>query len=162
MEWIKKEIKSKNKIFYAIYFCICTLFLINCLIPILFNIFNISFISNSQKILNIKNTIGYSFFILLWIQVFAEECVFRLPLWFFRKNSILTIFIMAILLSSVFGYLHGDFKNILIQGMMGFVLSILFFKLGGIQKNYVNALFFTTLSHYLYNVFIIFLMEFKL
>ena len=68
-----------------------------------------------------------------------EELYFRAPLFFVA--FIPQLVIPAIFLFSVlFGWLHGDLSNLAIQGVSGIILSVMFLKFGGMQRNIFKGL----------------------
>lgn len=90
---------------------------------------------------------------------FVEEIIFRLPLAIFVQRNwpldkVLTI---AILLSVIFGYLHGGIMHLFLQGMSGFMFSLVFLKCGGWQRNYAKGVLVSTATHFMFNVAVIWL-----
>ena len=83
-----------------------------------------------------------------------EEMLFRLPLAIFvrLRFSIANILVIAVGLSAFFGILHGGTTHILVQGVNGFALSILFLKCGGCQGHEAKAFLTTTTVHFLFNM----------
>ncbi|MEK7179268.1 MAG: hypothetical protein AAB727_03385 [Patescibacteria group bacterium] len=83
-----------------------------------------------------------------------EEMLFRLPLAIFvwLRFSIANILVIAVGLSAFFGILHGGTTHILVQGVNGFALSLLFLKCGGCQGHEAKALLTTTTVHFLFNM----------
>lgn len=94
-----------------------------------------------------------SFPFVLYTAAFLEEFLFRLPLTFLMemKLSLDKVIGAAIVSSIVFGLCHGGFGNIFIQGVCGFLYSILFLKCGGYNGKYLKALVVTSSTHFLYN-----------
>jgi hypothetical protein len=99
---------------------------------------------------------------LLWI-VYKEELIFRmLPIvtgvmYLERTGYKRWLFLLILVFSVRFGYIHGTYWNILIQGVAGFLYCIIFLKAGGNQFKFFQALFVTGLVHYSYNI----LLEFR-
>ncbi len=96
----------------------------------------------------------WSFPITLAIGVVLEEFGFRLlPLAFtigLIGNS--SWILLVILCSSiVFGVAHGSMWHILVQGLVGVWLSIIFLKVGGFQRKYLRAWLICTAIHFCYN-----------
>lgn len=79
-----------------------------------------------------------------------EEYVYRywflyVPFQNYRsKRSIIPLFVVSSLL---FGYAHGDWTNIFVQGLGGICLSIVFLKCGGMNRKPTKALAYSTVSH---------------
>src|SRR3989344_6876434 len=96
----------------------------------------------------------FSFPFFLFTVAAVEEIVFRFPLAIaiYFELSLKRVLIVALVLSALFGIAHGGIHNIFIQGVSGFIYSILFLKAGGLQKNYTKALTVTTTMHFLYNM----------
>ena len=99
----------------------------------------------------------FSFPIKLIVVVFIEELIFRLPLAIVveKKWSIAKVLASALVLSAIFGVLHGSIHHIFIQGAEGFICSVLFLKCGGLQGNYLKAVAVTTTTHFLFNAMVI-------
>ncbi len=95
----------------------------------------------------------YSFPLKLFIMAYIEEFIFRLPLgvFCFFVHSKKIILAIACVISIFFGILHGGAIHILCQGVFGIILSIVFLKTGGINKKIIKPLFFSTVTHFLYN-----------
>lgn len=91
--------------------------------------------------------------VLIAFAAFVEECAFRAPLAIValdeRKTSM--VLLMAVFLSVVFGYVHGGASFILIQGVSGFLYSILFLKCGGLKTKILKPLTASTTLHFLFN-----------
>lgn len=89
-----------------------------------------------------------------------EEIVFRfVPLalaievlrgW--DRKVILVLFVVAS--SILFGWAHGSFWFISVQGVFGFFWCILFLKFGGLRCYYPKAIFATTFIHASWNIFL--------
>ena len=62
------------------------------------------------------------------------------------------VLVFAIIFSVIFGFLHGGIPNIFIQGVGGFMYSVLFLKCGGLQGNYTKAIATSTAVHFLFNM----------
>ncbi len=101
---------------------------------------------------------------------FLEECLFRAgPLQIiqvssfrlFKRNSPVIVISTVFLTSIIFGYLHGNYLNIFIQGMPGAVYAVLYLKYGGYMKNdgakteFKKGLFTSTTIHVFSNTTLI-------
>lgn len=97
--------------------------------------------------------------LVILFMAFIEEVKFRLPLSVFVWLKLPTwgIMLVAILLSVLFGLLHGNGYNIPLQGFGGLLYSILYLKCGGMQKKPGKAIIVTTLAHALHNTLMYFL-----
>ena len=119
------------------------------------------------------------FFTALAFMALAEEITFRwapifIPRFFIEKIAsrwfpefiyqfltdklIQIILVSALLASIIFGWVHGGFIFIFIQGIIGFIWSLLFIKCGGYRggfSGYRKALLTTFVSHFTYNAVII-------
>lgn len=82
-----------------------------------------------------------------------EEVMFRFPLALFVEGDwrMGDILIVAVLLSALFGILHGGLINIFLQGVGGFLWSLVFLKCGGAEKNYAKGVLASTLCHFFFN-----------
>ncbi len=93
----------------------------------------------------------------LFILAFVEEVLFRFPLFFvalivFGKKWPLSVNLWSIvILSAIFGYLHGNWINIFIQGVIGVFLSFAFLKGGALALRPGKGLLISTTAHFLYN-----------
>jgi len=85
----------------------------------------------------------------LFVAALVEELLFRFPLVFYIENwgNSWQLFTAIILFSIIFGAVHGSVKNIFLQGVFGFIYSLIFLKCGGLQGRYVKALCMSTLAH---------------
>lgn len=96
-------------------------------------------------------------FFTLFILAFMEEVLFRFPLFFvalivFGKKWPLSVNLWSIvILSAIFGYLHGNWINIFIQGVIGVFLSFAFLKGGALAVRPGKGLLISTTAHFLYN-----------
>ena len=96
---------------------------------------------------------SFSFFEIIFIVVALEEAVFRLPLaiaLFFRAPKWILISLICGL-STLFGYAHGSFANIAIQGVSGVAYSGLFLLAGGLEYNFRRAYLTCVLTHFAYD-----------
>jgi membrane protease YdiL (CAAX protease family) len=89
----------------------------------------------------------------------AEELIFRLAplavvLYFFGRRPGLLL-LTSLVVSAVFGIVHGNYVNIFIQGMSGFLLSLLFLKCGGFNGNVFKGCATSSLGHFLFNSLIV-------
>lgn len=93
---------------------------------------------------------------ILFISCAVEELFFRWPLALFLEKSARPMFVLlaALLSSVIFGYAHGGWINIFIQGVFGFVLSLVFIKCGGNSKNFWKALGSSFAVHYAYDLIV--------
>ncbi len=108
--------------------------------------------NGSLKILSIS----LPFIVLIGVMI--EEYIFRLmPLEFAlnRKFNSKQLSCVVLLVSTFFGYLHGGVEHVFIQGFGGIVLSVVFLKCGGMNKNYRKAYICSTASHYCFNMILL-------
>lgn len=87
-----------------------------------------------------------------------EEILFRwLPFTIvcLEKFNFKTVITTAIISSVIFGYLHGGFIHIFVQGIGGFIFCLLYLKCGGYHNRNIKAVFVSTSAHALYNVLLI-------
>ena len=57
--------------------------------------------------------------------------------------------------SMLFGYLHGGVPFIFLQGVLGFLLSVVFLKCGGFQGKFLKAIVASSLCHLAFNLLIV-------
>ena len=99
------------------------------------------------------------FLFVILLVVFLEELFFRwFPYFIAVKSNDKFIWFMAVIWATVgFGRLHGaSLGNVLAQGVMGIVFSVVFLKCGGMNKKFKKALFCSVLFHYMYNLVMFF------
>jgi len=98
-------------------------------------------------------------FVIFLLAALLEEVVFRLPLVIFVKLgwSVTKVLGVALLLSIIFGFLHGGVSHIYLQGVGGLLYSVIFLKCGGFQGNFSKAVGVSTAVHFLYNMTLILL-----
>ena len=100
-------------------------------------------------------------FYLLFFAAFFEEIIFRvLPLFFcvilfLRKSTIIWI---AFVSSAIFGFEHGSWVHILMQGEAGFVYCLAYLKCGGWRGAILKPLSVTTSAHVAWNMMIFYLL----
>lgn len=148
-QWLEKEAGGKQIFFYIFFFLLVT-FIYNLAVVFIAYLLGIHIITTPGK--NIEFLMHYFPFVLI-AAAFGEEVISRLPLAIpielgLSKKKIIA---SAVLLSVMFGIMHGGFVNIFLQGMAGFFYSILFLKCGGLKKKYTKALITTTAIHSLFN-----------
>ena len=93
-------------------------------------------------------------YLLIFIGALVEEFVFRfLPLTIARLLRLPLVGTLAVaLLSSVwFGYVHGGWFFVPIQGIGGFIYSLAYLKSGGFHGKLLKPLLSTTLVHWGFN-----------
>jgi membrane protease YdiL (CAAX protease family) len=153
MRWLKKEVTGK-KFFLCVaaFLGVRLLYALGCCAVA--NLLGINIPPVSRGKVPIL-TLSFPFFLLT--AVFLEESLFRLPLAILIQRGwrIGKILVSALILSILFGLYHGSIHHIFVQGIGGFIYSILFLKCGGLQKNYQKALCTTTITHFLFNTIII-------
>src|SRR3989344_4839153 len=76
-----------------------------------------------------------------------EEFLFRLiplriavAIYLFSKNK-KVIFVIIVAASFIFGFVHFGWLSVFIQGIYGLILSWVFLKCGGLNRNYLKAYF---------------------
>lgn len=88
-----------------------------------------------------------------------EEMVFRFALlggavqiW----GAAWPVLLIIIISSIIFGLMHGDPVNVLIQGVGGVVFCIVFLKCGGFDQNFLMALMIVAITHCIFNTIVAF------
>ena len=102
---------------------------------------------------------AWIFYIFLRVAL-TEEFLFRvIPLGIAvsHRASFRTIMITVVLSSIVFGFLHGSWQHIFIQGWGGLIFSALFLKCGGLHRNYFRGWLTCAAAHYAYNTAVVLL-----
>ncbi len=131
--------------------------------------------SSSTGDLGKINDLGFMIYFAIWGAAFFEEFLFRFSpiftiqflLSFFSikiNYKISILFICIIMISIFFGYLHGNYINVFIQGVSGFIYSLIYLKYGGYYLSYqnsslnsFNALYISTIFHFFHNITIFFI-----
>lgn len=94
------------------------------------------------------------FFLVLLGSVFLEEVVFRfipLVLAVKRWGASPKVLVVAVVVSAAFGFAHGGFAHIPVQGVGGLFLSVVFLKCGGFAGRFRKALAVSTLYHFVFD-----------
>jgi membrane protease YdiL (CAAX protease family) len=89
---------------------------------------------------------------------FVEELAFRafpLSTGFSLGLRVKGLMFIAIVSSVVFGYLHGGYTHIFIQGISGLIFCIIYLKCGCLEHKFFKPLFSATLAHASFNGMII-------
>ncbi|OGF24969.1 hypothetical protein A2331_00315 [Candidatus Falkowbacteria bacterium RIFOXYB2_FULL_34_18] len=149
--WLQEEIKGRRVPIFILKILIIDM--IYCLFCLIILFFTDNIFSKSGQHGNIS-ILSYSFPFVVFMLAFLEEIIFRLPLSFFVKFSTpKTVLCFAIILSAIFGYLHGGILNIVAtQGVGGFLICIVYLKCGGFQGKTLKPLICSTCMHALYNL----------
>lgn len=111
--------------------------------------------SPRKKMSIIRYMMGSSFLLKTSFSVLAEEFIFRLPIFSLMAiqgvNDFSLILPLSIFSSILFGFAHGGRKNILHQGVGGFLLCILPFRCI-IWGDIITAILISSITHYLFNL----------
>lgn len=152
MNWLKKEVTGKWLLVYIFGFGIVSIpYCLGCLLFL-----------DYLNIGPVKRTVNLTWFVsiitpfLIFPMAFLEECLFRLPLSMAINNSWpdKKLFYLILIVSLVFGALHGNAINVAIQGIDGILLSIIFLKCGGCQRHYGKALITCATAHACKNMYV--------
>ena len=146
--WFKEEAKGTAVLFYMVIFLILDLFL-NCLISMLFDVFNVVVPHSEPN----SSILTFYFPIILLGMAFIEEIFFRFPLVLLvaLKLRLWIILAVSVILSIIFGLLHGGIPNIFLQGIGGLFYSILFLKCGGYHGKLIKPLAAAAFTHFFFN-----------
>lgn len=99
---------------------------------------------------------GIPFFLLLMLPLVAlEEFAFRfLPNWILSRWNVTEFSVpVNVIASIVFGYIHGGIELILVQGIGGLSLAIIY--LYALKSGHKRAFLICTFYHFLFNTVII-------
>jgi hypothetical protein len=99
-----------------------------------------------------------SFTAMLPLVVLTEEICFRLPLMVplqAKKHKGILTLVVAIGLSAIFGYLHGNIYNCFIQGVGGLIFCLTYVKCGGWNGRFTKALFSSYSLHLTFDLIIV-------
>ena len=76
---------------------------------------------------------------------------------YLEKEKDRVIFLALLISSAIFGYMHGDYTNILMQGVSGIFFFVFFLKSGGYNGKIFIPLIATTLLHFSMNLIVVLL-----
>jgi len=102
--------------------------------------------------------VGINVFLFLIIPLMAvlEEVAFRfIPIYILVKYFEKYTIPVMVIVSCLFGYLHGGWEHVLIQGFGGIGLSLMYIK--GLSVNHPFALTITSITHTIFNFTICYL-----
>lgn len=155
---ITNSIVNTNK-----YHLILILYLISTIVATIGYLLSIKFSENVGDIKSMATTSNYFFGLLLFKEALIEEIIFRfLPVliaFIFIRNLDSKIYLLvAISTSAYFGYSHGGYFNILIQGISGFVFFTIFMEKFKENGNLVSGLIESTKLHFMFNSYIFLIM----
>lgn len=160
MRWLTERTTDRQKFKHVILFTFFILLYLNVARAILiFLAIHTSLPVETAGLYTAGNLAAFSLLNLVFTlgSAFLEERIFRLPLAIFigKNIDLENILVIAVLLSVLFGLAHVNGtvagQRIFVQGVSGFILSVLFLKCG-MQGDYGKALMATTFTHFLYNV----------
>jgi len=75
----------------------------------------------------------------------------------FLQDKIKIVLLAVVMSSLIFGYVHGGWQFIFLQGVGGVMLSFCFLKCGGYNGRVWKAIIASSTSHFLYNAFVAFI-----
>lgn len=156
MDWLLGWLQTQLTLGQACYFVlICLVFdVVWCFV--LASIFHFLKIKISKRTARFKRSaiLRWSFPFRLFRAVAIEEILFRffpltvaIQIWGATWPTVMIAFFSSIL----FGWIHGNIYNVLIQGVGGLIFCFIFLKCGGFDHRLVQALFFSIAAHYLFN-----------
>ena len=157
-QWLGDEAKSL-KTFRIIFLSVPINLLIVMIMATLLSIMGL--LPENSKPIGIP-ILTWFFPVFLFLAALFEELIFRLlPLLvgiailhgydIEEKSSYYPRLILMFSAAIIFGYAHGSWVNIFLQGFAGLVFSLVWLKCGGLQKRWVKATLCSTLAHALYN-----------
>ncbi len=151
MIWLQQTVQTGEIGFYIVYFLALKFAYGSSICWIMKNLLKIKF---EKTAIEEKENQTIAFLPLMFLGVFFEEVIFRLPLAFGINAHwpFYGILIFAAVLSTIFGFVHGGIKHIFVQGVGGIPYYILFLKCGGLEMHYNDAITVTTLTHFLFDL----------
>jgi len=149
--YLKKEFRGSDQIRVVLFTCLIS--------RVWFCVANWMLVATTNHgISRPADTPHQTLYAAIWLFVIAgpvvEELIFRWPLYVLygiTENAPL-VAVAAIISSTIFGYAHGDMTNVLAQGTVGFFLSVLFLKSGGLQYKPSKAFIVCVIAHGLINL----------
>lgn len=151
MNWIEKEERGINVFFFILRYAFLSL-ISSSLILIIYLSLDVRM--KGPEVFSLHS--GQELVWILTIMAFIEEAIFRLPLVIFiRRNwSPKSVLIIAVILSVIFGLFHAGIQSLPMQGVSGFLLSLVFLKCGGLQRKFFKAYLSSTAAHLISNLVI--------
>lgn len=80
-----------------------------------------------------------------------EELLFRAPLSLLSRKSPRMVALSSLVLSGLFGYVHGGLATVPVQGVLGILLSLIYLKAGGSTGKFIRPFVVSSVAHILYN-----------
>ncbi len=147
MNWVEKEVRG-----YYVFLFIGVAIIADFIYSTGFCVIAYQFGVKISPVTEQSPALTGDFWNMLIIMAFIEELLFRLPLAIPVKLnwSSRNVLVVTVILSALFGWAHGA-DHIFIQGMSGFIYSIIFLKCGGFQKKFSKAFLSVVATHFLFN-----------
>ncbi|OGZ06680.1 MAG: hypothetical protein A3D65_02040 [Candidatus Lloydbacteria bacterium RIFCSPHIGHO2_02_FULL_50_13] len=157
--WLRVE-PTGFKLWWFFAKILVLMFAVEFLFGALLNIFGVPLRDETTLLIYLEESPIVFLFLVLPSLALLEEVFFRLPLAIFiaARGHPMVIFVVAIMLSAIFGYAHGGWWQIPLQGVSGFMLCIIFLKCGGLQNKYGKALLSSSCIHLISNWIAFYLM----
>lgn len=153
---LEEETKGWPEVLFYCLSCAFVILLINVVMAVVFEAVGIKIPQNSGGSAPIP-ILKIWFPALLFYMAGIEELIFRvtpmiLAVGLFPKSA--KIFVFVAVSSVIFGYLHGGWPNIFIQGFSGCILSWVYLKCGGWNDDHMRGCLASTIAHFSINGFI--------
>jgi membrane protease YdiL (CAAX protease family) len=153
LRWLDDEPKAWISIlFYCLSFAALAFF-VNIVVAIIFDLVGLQIPVNTGR--GEPISMGEFFFpIKLFYLAAVEEFIFRmvpmlLAVALFPRSA--KVFIFVAISSVIFGYLHGGWPNIFIQGVTGCFFSLIYLKCGGWYENHMKGFLASSFMHFCMN-----------
>lgn len=152
MRWLEREARVREAPLYIFGFFALHLWYTAIAVWVI-NTFGIEIPATEQD-RHTTSILQWHFPLLLMYWALMEEFLFRVPVGIaaeFLGKSAWVIVPMVIISSVIFGWIHGSYHRVFLQGVGGVLFCILFLKCGGLSGNYPKALASSTIAHALFN-----------
>jgi predicted Abi (CAAX) family protease len=155
MDWLISWLQTQLTFWQACYFIlVCAAIDLVWSVGVckIFHFLRVEFSQNTANFTS-RQILRRSFFPHIAYAAAKEELVYRIvPLsWSVTCLGITPTLWIALILSIIFGLIHGNAYNILLQGVGGIVYSIIFLKCGGLGHHFVQASLCVVVAHCLHN-----------
>lgn len=157
IEWLRTEVASEKLLTFMLKSAALTVILSSIGVTVML-LLSVDISSNTATLNDLAG--GYhprlrEILVAVLLVAILEEMIFRAPLYLFVVWGGPRIATAAALVSSIlFGWMHGGFGNIPIQGIGGIIFCIVFFKCGAMQRKFIRGLSSSITTHFLIDAFI--------
>ncbi|MBM3261290.1 CPBP family intramembrane metalloprotease [Candidatus Kaiserbacteria bacterium] len=148
--WLEREIVTKHVPYFVILAILCA-FIAGALGQTLLSLWGIQV--SKGNVVDIRQALSFWGFMDLMIPaIVLEELIYRAPLMIVAYLDPPLIIPSILISSALFGWAHGDWTNLFVQGIDGIIFSVVLLKCGGMHNKLVKSALSVTMTHALYNM----------